>query len=367
MSFEEANLFRTGDVVVIRTGYPGTAAVIPPHLNNSNCADLVIITPSDLLNPHMLAAVFNSAWGRSTVGGQLVGSAQQHFNIGSAKALRIRLPGRDDQDRIADILCALTELMENLQHRIELLDQMMRAIYREWFTRFRYPNHEEVPLVESDLGRIPRDWAIGRIDDVAEVVRGRSYKKSEIVESGGVPFLNLKCINRGGGFRKSGLKRYVGPYKPIQVARPTEIVVAVTDMTQERNVVARAARVPSLPDEFGVISLDLVKVVPTAVSSPYLYGLLGYSSFPHQVKNFANGANVLHLHPDRIGEYRFVCPPRSLQMRYSEIVDPMYDLTDRLELQVENLRVTRDLLVPRLVSGKIDVSKLELDGLVKSV
>jgi type I restriction enzyme, S subunit len=112
---------RAGDVVVIRTGYPGTAAVIPPQLDNSNCADLVVITPSDQLNPYMLAAIFNSAWGRSAVGGQLVGAAQQHFNVGSAKALRIRLPARDEQDRIAAILCALTDLIENNQQRIELL------------------------------------------------------------------------------------------------------------------------------------------------------------------------------------------------------------------------------------------------------
>lgn len=109
---------RTGDVVVVRTGYPGTAAVVPPSLNDSNCADLVVITPSELLNPHMLAAIFNSAWGRSAVGGQLVGSAQQHFNVGSAKTLRLRLPERSRQDRIAAILCSLSDLIENNWRRI---------------------------------------------------------------------------------------------------------------------------------------------------------------------------------------------------------------------------------------------------------
>src|SRR3546814_1893327 len=77
-------------------GYPGTAAVIPEQVDCSNCADLVVITPSADLNAHMLAAVFNSAWGRSIVGGQLVGSAQQHFNVGSAKALRVRLPRSEE-------------------------------------------------------------------------------------------------------------------------------------------------------------------------------------------------------------------------------------------------------------------------------
>src|SRR5262245_34633613 len=74
---------RTGDVVVVRTGYPGTAAVVPTHLDGANCSDLVIITPSAALNPHFLAGIFNSSWGRASVAGNLVGAAQQHFNVGA--------------------------------------------------------------------------------------------------------------------------------------------------------------------------------------------------------------------------------------------------------------------------------------------
>jgi type I restriction enzyme, S subunit len=160
---------KTGDVVVIRTGYPGTAAVIPPHLDNSNCADLVVITPSDQLNPYMLAAVFNSAWGRSAVSGQLVGSAQQHFNVGSARNLRIRLPGRDEQNKIAAVLCALTDLIENNRERIELLEQMARAVYREWFVRFHFPGHEDATLTDSPLGPIPEGWQALPASDILTI------------------------------------------------------------------------------------------------------------------------------------------------------------------------------------------------------
>jgi type I restriction enzyme, S subunit len=76
-----------GDVEVVRTGYPGTACVIPNTFTELNCADLVVITPSRELNPYYLVAIFNSSWGVASVAGNLVGVAQQHFNIGAAREL----------------------------------------------------------------------------------------------------------------------------------------------------------------------------------------------------------------------------------------------------------------------------------------
>src|ERR1044072_2105101 len=83
---------RPGDIVVVRTGYPGTAAVIPKSLPVSNCSDLVIIRPSSGLNPHFITAIFNSTFGKTLISGNTVGAAQQHFNITVAKELRFRIP-----------------------------------------------------------------------------------------------------------------------------------------------------------------------------------------------------------------------------------------------------------------------------------
>jgi len=289
------------------------------------------------------------------------GAAQPLLTQRDLKPVPIPYPNLASRKKIAGLLTMYDQSIENNTRRIEILEEMAQAIYREWFVEFRGPGHEEVPLVDSDLGPIPEGWKVTRVDDIAEIVRGRSYSKSEISDSAGAPFINLKCISRGGGFRKSGLKCYTGPYKLAQEVRYGDIVIAVTDMTQERNVVGRAARVPSLTEDFGVISLDLVRVIPNVVSSPYLYGMLRHSPFPDEVKNFANGANVLHLHPDRIAEYRFARAPEDLQLRYSNAVEPMYELADRLDLQVEKLRAARDLLLPRLISGEIDVSNLDID------
>ena len=133
--------------------------------------------------------------------------------------------------------------------------------------------------------------------------------------------------------------------------------MAVTDMTQERRIVARAARVPDIGEETFVFSMDLVKVVPREdVPTNYLYGMLRFSRFPDEVKQHASGVNVLHLRPDRIEEFEFTLPPEELRERYATMVSVAYEQCDMLQRKNDLLRRTRDLLLPRLISGEVDVS-----------
>ena len=284
-----------------------------------------------------------------------------NLSAGAVRLVNIPTPPLDTQRKIAAVLSGYDDLIENNRRRIKLLQEMAERIYREWFVEFRYPGHEAVPLTESSLGQIPEGWSEAQVRDIASFVRGRSYKGADLVEAGGLPFINLKCVDRDGGFRPGGIKRYVGPYAPAQAVRPGDLVIAVTDMTQERRIVARAARVPPLDQEHGVTSMDLVKLVPQDhVPSDYLFGLLRYSSFPDAVKQHANGANVLHLHPDRIGDYRFARPPREIMERYGELAHGFNAESDILAQAQERLAKSRRLLLTRLVAGEIDIEDLSI-------
>ena len=190
------------------------------------------------------------------------------------------------------------------------------------------------------------------LEDVAIVHRGRSYRSKELLEEGGIPFVNLKCIQRDGGFRRDGIKHYDGSYKETQKVETGDIVMAVTDMTQERRIVARAARVPTLEEDFGVISMDLVKVeVIDPDLSDFIYSFFRCSDFADHVKQHANGANVLHLSPDRIRDHRFVMPSAELCRRYVEIVRLMFSEVENMHQRSDLLRQTRDLLLPKLLQN----------------
>jgi type I restriction enzyme S subunit len=139
----------TDDVVIVRTGYPGTAAVIPSELEGANCADLVILTPGPQLDSWFTASLLNSTWGRSTIFGNLVGVAQQHFNVGAAKALRCRIPELSVQKRIGQIIKAYCDLIEVNARRIAILNEIAQRVFDEWFIRFRFPTNSPTTFIET--------------------------------------------------------------------------------------------------------------------------------------------------------------------------------------------------------------------------
>ena len=122
--------------------------------------------------------------------------------------LMVNLPPLPVQLRIASILSAYDELIENSQRRIRILEAIAGALYREWFVQFRFLGHEKAPPVASPLGEIPQGWEVKKLGEVAQTFRGRSYGSVDLADEGGLPFVNLKCLDRDGGFRRSGLKRY---------------------------------------------------------------------------------------------------------------------------------------------------------------
>jgi type I restriction enzyme, S subunit len=290
-----------------------------------------------------------------------VGAANPTLNRNHAHQLAARLPDLMTQRRISSTVNAFSSLIEINKRRIEVLEDLAQSLYREWFQRFHFPGHGDIPMVESAEGSVPKGWKSLAIGDLAVAVRGRSYRKGDIESSGGVPFLNLKCVKRGGGFRRTGLKRYSGSYKEAQLVIAGDILMAVTDMTQERRVVAQAFRMPSLDEPFAIPSLDLVLLkLESGDIRSFLYATLRYSTASSQLREMANGANVLHLPVERILEYRILVPDRAVRRAFQDAMDPILSESELLERQIEKLDASCDLLLPRLVSGELDIADVDL-------
>ena len=211
-----------------------------------------------------------------------------------------------EQRAIASILGAYDDLIENNRRRIRLLERSARLLYEEWFVRLRFPGHEHVGIADG----LPKEWKYTTVGTRCTLTRGRSYRSSELVKSGDRPFVNLKCIARHGGFRLDGLKRFAGRYRDDQTLSAGDIVMALTDMTRERHVVAHAARVPAAMNGDAVFSMDTVKVTPAeTVDKGWLYYFLRYSEFSETVRESATGTNVLHLNPRRSRPTSFAVRP----------------------------------------------------------
>lgn len=299
-----------------------------------------------------LAYYFRSPMFRRTLSNLGGGTNINNLNQTVLKNFEVSVPNPAEQEKILATISSYDDLIENNRRRIALLEEAARLLYREWFVHFRFPGHEHVKIIDG----VPEGWEQKAIGDIARVYRGKSYKSSELREEGGKAFANLKCIQRYGGFRISGLKRFEGDHKEHHTLRPGDIVMAVTDMTREAMIVAQAGRIPAIVNEDAIYSMDLVKVVPhESIPSNWLYSLFRYSGFSFDVREHANGTNVLHLKPKHIENWISPIPPPSLMQEFVSIIDPMINQQDRLELQIHHLEKARDLLLPRLMDGRLEV------------
>ena len=253
------------------------------------------------------------------------------------------------QKKIASILSTYDDLIEKNNRKIAILQEMAEEIYKEWFVRFRFPGYKTAKFKDG----IPERWKYRPFGEIVTCERGISYSSEEIDCEDGVNLINLKNINAYGGFRLDGTKKYNGKYKNNQVVQCGDLVMGVTDMTQDRRTVGAVALIPPF-DNTCVISADLIKVV-SHIDNIFIYCLCKYGYYSKFFSQFANGSNVLHLKPSSLKNQKVLIPTEELINKFVKIVKPINDTINNLNRQNDTLTQQRDLLLPRLMSGKLEV------------
>ncbi len=343
-----------GDVVVVRTGYPGTACVIPPKLPVSNCADLVIFRPSSQLDPHYLTYMFNSNLGRSRVAGNLVGVAQQHFNIGVAKEMVINIPPLPTQHKIASILSAYDDLIENNTRRIAILEEMAQSLYREWFVHFRFPGYEKKRLVESELGLIPEGWEVVKLSRVVETQYG--YTESASESKIGPKYLRGMDINKTSYIQWDSV-----PYCPIDESNYAKYKLSPGDI-----VVIRMAD----PGKVGIVEKQIDAVFASylirlhitykSLSPYYLFYFLLSDKYQSYVTGASTGTTRKSASAGVITDIDMIIPADDIRNLFERQISVLRQMLNNLLEKNAILRQTRDLLLPKLISGGVDVEGLSI-------
>ena len=258
------------------------------------------------------------------------------------------------QRRIAGILSAYDELMENSQRRIRILESMARVLYREWFVHFRFPGYEKLPRVRSPLGEIPQGWEVKEMQVVAEVIDClHSKKPAECAEGPGV-LLQLHNIGEGGKldmreqFRISA-KDYEIWTGRIEL-RPGDCVV--TNVGRVGAVAQIPEGVKAAPGRnMTAIRARSGKLTPTC--------LIEYLLSSHMETEVAKkkdlGTIMDSLNVKGIIRLHVPCPPIEVMQRFENVVRPIRRHIELLVEQIQNLHRTRDLVLPRLLYGQIDV------------
>ncbi len=278
------------------------------------------------------------------------GATVAHVNIPVIKSLPVELPSMEAQKKAADIMKTYDDLIETNQNQIKLLEEAAQRLYKEWFIDLRFPGYEEVEIIDG----VPEGWKKLPLGDVLQVVRGRSYSSKELSDKEGVLMVNLSNIRPYGGYNRDQEKHYTGKVNDNQFVETHDLLMGVTDMTQERRTVGRVAIVPNLHAK-AMISMDLIKLVPDDGSPLFYYALLNYGGYSEVISRFANGTNVLHLRPDVLDIVDAVIPDVSLQNKFVEFFENIQNRLDVLQDEMIIAAEARDRLLPRLMSGEIEL------------
>jgi type I restriction enzyme S subunit len=367
--FPREYLLNRGDLLVAMTeqaeGLLGSTLFVPQDayfLHNQRLGLINQLSASET-DKGFLYYLFNTHGVRAQIRATAIGTKVRHTSPSRIYEVQVCLPPLPTQRRIAGILSAYDDLIENNTRRIALLEEMAQLLYREWFVHYRFPGHEGVEMVESELGMIPEGWEATNLGKYVSVDKGLSYKGKYLTDDG-IPMVNLKCISAGGGFQRQGTKPYSGEYKPRHIVNPGDIVFANTDLTQAGNVIGSPAIVPNIETKSDLIISHHLYAVRIKKESPvtpcFVYHVLLDYKFKSFAKGHASGTTVLGLRRDSVYQFRFAVPPDWLLEQFESAIAPIYQVTETYEQQNETLRRTRDLLLPRLVSGEVDVSELEI-------
>lgn len=255
------------------------------------------------------------------------GSAQQSLNRNYLYGIPVYLPTLPIQRRIASILSGYDDLIENCERRIRVLDEMARTLYREWFVLFRYPGHEKTPLVDSPMGRIPKGWSVDMVGNIVKRLSGgRVRRDADAKNTGAVPIID-QSTSEILGFHDDE------PDYKASLDRPIAIF---GDHTCKMEIVV-------VPFSIGpnVVPFEAAK----GYSLHYVFQLVRSLVQTHEYKRHWS---VLVAKQVIVADVRVTC-------LFADRVKPMLQFADLLRMKCRNLRQTRDLLLPRLLSGQLPV------------
>jgi type I restriction enzyme S subunit len=254
-----------------------------------------------------------------------VGNANPTLNRNHIHRLQIRIPEKPKQENIAQTLSAYDDFIHVNCQRIKLLEESAQLLYREWFVYFLFPGHEKVKIVDG----VPEGWEKGLAEDITAIKKGRNITFEQAIE-GDIPVV-------GGGLEP-------------------------TYYHNKANVSAPVVTISASGANAGYVNLYYSDVWASDCSylnretTRYIFYLfLMLKSLQAYISGLQVGVAQPHVYPKDLNRLKILIPPDDICERFELLVTPMFNLIKNLKHQNQKLAQARDLLLPRLMSGAIEV------------
>lgn len=349
------HLLAANDVVLSRRGDVGRSAWVfeddLPAFCGTGSMRVHLGEPTDV-RPEFLRFFFHTKLASNYLEGHAVGATMPNLNSGIVQGLPVPIPPMAIQDSLIEVLESFDELIENNRRRVEVLEEMARACYREWFVKFRYPGHENVPLVDSALGSIPEGWVPGVVDNLVTIVKA-GVDPSTIDPA--TPAVGLEHIPRQqitlddwGSAANQGSRKGVFVKGDILFGkiRPYFHKVSVAPVD-------------------GICSTDAIVIRASEPHWGQVVAVVSSTDFVAHATGTSNGTKMPRADWKVIGQWPIAFPPTPVAEEFTGLVRDQLAMAEALMFENRKLAGLRDLLLPKLVIGQIDVSTLDLDALVE--
>jgi type I restriction enzyme, S subunit len=277
------------------------------------------------------------------------GATMASLNQEILERIELPLPPLSVQRRIAGILSAYDELIEYNQRRIKILEEMARSLYREWFVHFRYPGHDKVKMVPSSLGPIPQGWEVKKLPECVDI-----NPRVIVPRDGEKPFVPMGCLSND-SMLISNIESRDGN-NGAKFQNNDTLFARITPCLEN----GKTGFVQFLPDEQAVAcgSTEFIVLRSRTLTPEIVYLLARSDEFRSvAIKSMTGATGRQRVQEQCFKDFLITQPPRTLLDRSSTIIAPNFKLIYTLHLQIQNLRRTRDMLLPRLLSGQINLAK----------
>ena len=321
------------DVVIVRTGTPGACAVIPAGVKAWNCSDLVIVRPHrNKLNPLFLASYVNLASG--VINTQLVGAVQQHYNVGAAKKMQIPLPPIGEQDKIASIIGMLNKKITINSKINDNLFAQMQALYAAWFI-------DCIPFGEIKPSSLQKT----SIYTIADIIYGAPFSSKQFNTDGkGIPIIRIRDL------KEQKVATYTTEKHPKgYLLQAGDIVVGMD-----------GEFVPYIwgSDEAWLNQRVCVFKNKRLKGKAFLYFTI--KPLLYAIEQTQVATTVIHIGKKDFDAFEITLPDPRVLDSFDAITTPMVEKIVENRFEIKQLELLRDALLPKLMSGELDVSNIQL-------
>jgi type I restriction enzyme S subunit len=289
------------------------------------------------------------------------------------KNLKFSLPDLSTQTAIAEILSSLDDKIE-LNNKInQELENLAQTLFKQWFIDFEFPNENGEPykssggeMVDSELGEIPKGWEVGYLEDVIEFHNGYAFTSKELESDNSTEsyhVFKMGHIKKGGGLNAEGTKSYFSKSKAQKlskyVLKKGDLLMCMTDMKGNVALLGHTALMNE--DDKYIVNQRVGLLRPKnnmGIDYPYLYILTNSFDFIEELRSRANSGVQVNLSTNEIKKSKILIATKSINEKFDSLTKSFYDKIFEITNENQTLRNTRDYLLPKLISGELEINEI---------